>query len=300
VNCSEVVDAALELSSPLIEQREHKLVLKRPEGTVWINGDFERMTQAVSNLLNNAARYSEVGATITVSAGKAAGLAYFRVTDTGLGFAPDVAESLFDMFARVPQHKKYTGGGGLGVGLPLARQLVELHGGTIVAKSDGPGKGSTFEVRIPLAAEDIEAVVNVAGPDSDDRRSTLPAADTSSRRILVVDDNVDAAEAMSLLLEKHNHVVRIAHDGESAIKMVGDFEPQAVLLDIGLPGTDGYDVASAIRQMPIGQSIRLIALTGWGQAHDKRLAKKAGFDEHLTKPASMQRVLELIVDKHQH
>ncbi len=291
LDCNDVIDAAIELSMPLVREHDHTVVYQRSDVPVWVHGDFDRLTQVISNLLNNAAKYSPPGGTISVVLESTPQESIITVADTGLGFASGLANSLFDMFARAPKYRQSAGdGGGLGVGLPLARQLVELHGGTITAHSEGPGKGSVFKVRLPLPrpGEDV-------APTDDQVRARADApALGESRRILIVDDNIDAANAIAALLAQSGHAVETVHDGQSAIDAVELSAPDVVLLDIGLPGMDGYDVARLIRARPIGRDIRLFALTGWGQAHDKRLAAEAGFDAHFTKPADTAALLEAI------
>jgi PAS domain S-box-containing protein len=288
VDCNDVVDAAIELSAPLVREHDHVIVHERTPEPVWVHGDFERLTQVVSNLLNNAAKYSAAGGKITVELEARQDEAILTVSDTGLGFAPELAESLFDMFARIPQQRQASADGGLGVGLPLARQLVELHGGKIRAQSAGPGKGSSFEIRLPLPAPGEDALP--------DRARTPPAAPDKGerRKILIVDDNIDAANSLAALLSQGGHLVDAVHDGQSAIESVEKSIPDVVLLDIGLPGMDGYEVGRRIRQLPAGRRIRIFALTGWGQAHDKQLAADAGFDAHFTKPADTAELLARI------
>ncbi len=290
LDCNDVIAAAIELSAPLMREHDHTVVNERSDVPLWVHGDFDRLTQVVSNLLNNAAKYSPPGGTITVELRSAGQDAIITVTDTGLGFAPELAESLFDMFARTPKHRQVAGDGGLGVGLPLARQLVELHDGTISAHSEGPGRGSVFEIRLPLPQQGEDIL-----PAQERVRTPIDtAAAGASRRILIVDDNIDAAEAIAALLAQSGHVVETVHDGQSAIEAVLHSAPDVVLLDIGLPGMDGYEVARAIRARPAGKDIRIFALTGWGQEHDKRLAAQAGFDAHFTKPADTVALLEKI------
>lgn len=288
IDCNDVIDAAIELSGPLVREHDHVIVHERTAEPVWVHGDFERLTQVVSNLLNNAAKYSAAGGTIRVELETNPEEAVLTVSDSGLGFAPELAESLFDMFARTPKHSQASADGGLGVGLPLARQLVELHGGCIRARSEGPGKGSSFEIRLPLPA---------AGEDALPERVRTPSAAPEKgehRTILIVDDNIDAANSLAALLSQGGHSVDTVHDGQSAIGAVEHSAPDVILLDIGLPGMDGYEVARRIRSLPAGRGIRLFALTGWGQAHDKQLAADAGFDAHFTKPADTALLLEWI------
>jgi CheY-like chemotaxis protein/two-component sensor histidine kinase len=293
VDVNSVIEAAVELTSAAVEEYDHRLVLELTPEPAWVDGDFDRLTQVVANLLNNAAKYTPPRGTITVSLITSPDDVAVRVEDTGLGFPPQYADSLFEMFAQVPPLERPPGESGLGIGLPLSRQLVELHGGTIIGRSRGPGTGSTFEVRLPWPApgEPAAGTASAGGAAPGDAHS--PAGGLQ-RRILVVDDNIDAASVLARLLGQFGHLVEVVHDGESAIDLVDGFAPDVVLLDIGLPGMDGYAVAREIRGRPIGNAVRLFALTGWGQEHDKRLAEEAGFDAHFTKPADTQTLLKHI------
>jgi CheY-like chemotaxis protein len=202
--------------------------------------------------------------------------AFLRVRDTGLGIPNDQIEEIFNMFSQVPEHRARIGGGGLGIGLALARQLITMHGGSIEAKSEGLGRGSEFAVRLPLSRD--------AAPEPLPKPVRVTAG---SMRVLIVDDNVDAAESLGMALGLRGHVVRTAHNGSEALEAVKTFEPNAVLLDIGLPRMDGYEVARRLRAMPAVHPLFLVAVTGWGQPEDKARAKEAGFDEHLTKPVDV-------------
>src|SRR5690606_27640761 len=239
--------------------------------------DPTRLAQVFVNLLNNAAKYTPPGGNISLLAAREGDTIVARVKDTGIGIPPDVLPRVFDTFTRV-DHAADPSRAGLGIGLSLARHLVELHGGQIEACSDGPGHGSEFLVRLPVC-------VGAAGTQA----SREPAhgwetAEHRALRILVVDDNVDAAESISQLLRVAGHETHVAHDGLQAIEASARLDPDIVILDIGLPSVDGYEVARAIRGRGNGGHPRLIALTGWGQDEDKRLAAEAGFDRHLTKP----------------
>jgi PAS domain S-box-containing protein len=285
VDLNAVLDAALELTEPLITERQHKLVVTRPEDRLLVHGDFDRLTQVLGNLLNNAAKYTQTGGSIQVSVGAESGEAMVRVRDNGPGFPTRSASRLFDMFSHMPEHRDYTGSGGLGIGLGLARQLIELHGGTIVANSEGFGHGSEFVVHLPL------------GPGAEDTASESPASPEvgeSPRRVLVVDDNVDAAQTLGLVLEQRGHTVRCVHSGHSALAALESFDPEIVLLDIGLPDIDGHEVAQRIRATHGGRRMRVYALTGWGQESDRKRSLDAGFDEHLTKPVNAAQLLCLI------
>ena len=291
VDVNSVIEAAVELTSAAVDEHDHRLVIELTPEPAWVDGDFDRLTQVVANLLNNAAKYTPPHGTITVSLITSPDDVAVRVEDTGLGFPTQYADSLFEMFAQVPPLQRPSGESGLGIGLPLSRQLVELHGGTILGRSRGPGTGSTFEVRLPWPAPGEPAAGPNAGAALDDAHAPEGGR---QRRILVVDDNIDAASVLARLLGQFGHLVEVVHDGESAIDLVDGFAPDVVLLDIGLPRMDGYAVAREIRGRPIGKSVRLFALTGWGQEHDKRLAEEAGFDAHFTKPADTQTLLKHI------
>jgi PAS domain S-box-containing protein len=279
-----VVDAAVELARPLIQERRHELTVQRAEGHLPVQGDMQRLTQVLGNLLSNAAKYTEPGGEIRLCADVSGGDAVVRVKDTGLGIPADQLEEIFEMFTQVPEHRAHMGGGGLGIGLALSRQLIELHGGSIEANSEGLGRGSEFVVRLPLAPAAQRPVPPVQGSGDGPVR----------RRVLVVDDNVDAAASLRMVLSLRGHDVRAVHDGEAALLAVGELAPDVVLLDIGLPRMNGYEIAKRIRAMPNGGRIRLLALTGWGQEEDKRRALEAGFDEHLTKPVDSARLAALI------
>jgi PAS domain S-box-containing protein len=281
------VAAAIEQCWPLIRERRHNLVVDLARERVPIRGDSQRLTQVVGNLLTNAAKYSADGAKITLSCKNEAGEAAIRIADTGFGIPPQRLEMLFVMFNQVPEHSALGSAGGLGVGLALARQLVELHGGSISATSAGLGAGSEFVVRLPLEAapHDTSAETRL----EDEWRESKVA-----RRVLIVDDNVDAADSLKLMLEIRGHDVRATYDGASALMTLGHFDPDVVLLDLGMPRMDGLEVARRIRAMPLRQTPRLIALTGWGQAEDKQRTSEAGFDTHLTKPVDAVALAQLI------
>jgi CheY-like chemotaxis protein len=209
--------------------------------------------------------------------------ARFSVADTGVGMRPEDLDCVFEMFTQVGG----PGSGGLGIGLALVRGIAELHGGRAEARSDGPGLGSEFRITLPLAPS--------AHPVAPGRASTQPAhGNGSACRVLIVDDNVDAVEMMAALFEMHGHEVRVAHDAEGALAAARDFSPEAAVLDIGLPGTDGYELARRFRQDERTRSVRLVALTGWGQDGDRARAREAGFDAHLTKPAEPEMILAAI------
>jgi PAS domain S-box-containing protein len=271
--------AAVEQVRPLVSSRKHQLRLRLSEEDLPVLGDFERLTQAVANLLSNAAKYTEPGGTITVTTGQDRGQAFVSVRDTGIGLSPIDRGHLFKLFSQIVDHQGHQRGGGLGVGLALSRQLVELHDGSIEVQSKGRGQGSEFVIRLPLAEDD---------PERSSSASTDAALRGPTFRILVVDDNSDAAESLGMLLEAGGHSVETAYDGLSALQLVEEFRPDVVLLDLGLPEMDGVEVAGRVRAMPDGRRVHIVAVTGWEQDEDKARASEPGFDGHLTKPIDAQ------------
>jgi CheY-like chemotaxis protein/nitrogen-specific signal transduction histidine kinase len=287
VELAAVLGTAIETSRPLIEVGRHELVTTLPTTPVWLDADPTRLAQVVSNLLNNAAKYTPEGGRIRLSAAVASGPAgkwvEIRVADNGTGIPPDVLPRMWDMFAQADRTIGRSQGG-LGIGLTLVKWLVELHGGAVDAWSGGHGQGSEFVVRLPV----------IESTDLPRDNTTAKAQPRATRRILVVDDNVDGRETMAMLLEMSGHEVRTAEDGHSALRVAEEFRPDVILLDIGLPGMDGYQVAQRIRANPELRHVRLIALTGWGQDSDRERSQNAGFDLHLVKPvdpAALSRVL---------
>jgi CheY-like chemotaxis protein len=254
-----------------------------------LEGDAARLSQVFANLLNNAAKYSDQGSPIEIAA-RADGDATIEVAvrDHGLGLDEMQARSIFEMFVQAPQAIDRSEGG-LGIGLTLVRNLVHMHGGTVVALSDGPGQGSAFVVRLP-AATSAQADASAAPRDA----ATLHTA--AVRRVLVVDDNTDAATLLAELCSTIGHEVKVAYDGPQALALLDEFSPEVAVLDIGLPVMDGYELAKRIHDK-LGSSCRLIALTGYGQEHDRRRSEQAGFEAHLVKPVDPSRVLELIDGK---
>lgn len=284
LDLNEVIDAAIELAAPGIRKRRHELIIERATNSLHVNGDAQRLVQVVSNMLSNAARYMEPEGRIWLRTEVEPGWVSVEIEDTGFGIPPDKLEDVFGMFNQVQEHRAATGGGELGIGLALARQLVDLHNGSIEARSDGLGEGSTFLLRLPL----VERTVAVEKP------GMATDINLNERRILIVDDNTDAGDSMSALLELQGHNVQVAYDGVAAIKVVKAFAPDVVLLDIGMPRLDGYEVARRIRSLQNGKDVLLIALTGWGQESDRERAKASGFDEHLTKPVDVAFICALI------
>ena len=283
VDLATILSAAVETSMPLIEAARHGFVLRLPDEALVLEADPTRLTQVVSNLLNNAARYTPKGGRIALAAVRDGEQAVVTVSDNGIGIAPEALDEVFRMFTQVGQAQQ-PGSGGLGIGLSLVRSLVELHGGSVSAASAGTNAGSVFTVRLPLATAQPEA------PPAD-----APAAGaTPVRNVLVVDDNRDAAETLAALLNMMGHRAPVANDGRQALRMLPSLMPDVVFLDLGMPGISGYEVAAAIRQDPRLAGIRLVALTGWGGEADRAKTKAAGFDEHLTKPATVEAIEDVL------
>ena len=281
-----VVHDAVEMSRPLIDTERHDLRLDLPARPLLLNGDAARLTQVVANLLNNAAKYQAAGGTITVRVARDADSAVITVTDGGMGIAPDMLDQVFELFTqgeRAPDRAQ----GGLGIGLSLVRKLAEMHGGQVSASSKGPGHGSEFVVRLPCPSASAEAV------PSRDAAGTMPTP-FAPRRILVVDDNHDAAETLATLLRLHGHDVLVAHEGETALELAAAHDPAVLLLDIGLPGMDGYEVCRRIRERG-NAAVRIIAMSGYGQDRDRQRSKEAGFDTHTVKPVELGELMRLLV-----
>jgi len=280
------ISDAVETAMPLIANGGQRLQVTSPEARIYVNADRTRLAQVFANLLNNSAKYSERGQPISVTVTREDDGAVVRVRDAGIGIHPEMLPRVFDMFRQADR----TGGrsrGGLGIGLFIVRRIVEMHGGTVEATSAGLGAGTEFVVRLPaLAQAVVEASPAPAG-------TTEPAV---RRRILLVDDNADAAESLGVLLSMGGHETRLAHGGEAALAAAADFRPDVVFLDIGMPTLDGHETARRMRAQPWGQSLVIVALTGWGQAEDRRRSREAGFDLHLVKPADPAAVSKLLAE----
>jgi signal transduction histidine kinase/ActR/RegA family two-component response regulator len=285
VSVATIIDAAIEVARPLIEAQAHRCELLIPDGELWVEADFLRMAQVVANLLTNAAKYTDPNGEISVRVTTEGEEVVIRVSDSGIGFTSDQAATMFDMFSQVPAALPRSKGG-LGIGLALARSLVRMHGGDIDASSRGPGQGSQFTVRFPRG-EVAAAIYGTRATPS------IPGSDRR-RRLLVADDNADAADTMASLLQLEGYEVHVAYDGEQALQQFVVHEPAVALLDVGMPKLSGYEVARAIRGLRGGQGTVLIAITGWGQLHDRGAAFEAGFDHHTTKPVDPARVIALI------
>jgi PAS domain S-box-containing protein len=287
VDLAEVVATAVETSRPLIEAHRHKLTVLLPDRPVRVEADAARLAQVLSNLLNNAAKYTEDGGRIELIAQRAPNEAVLRVRDNGVGIAPEALPQVFDMFMQVESSTDRSHGG-LGIGLTLVRRLVEMHGGKIEARSAGLGKGSEFLVRLPALTEPEYEPVRKPAEDS----STPPAS--GPRRVLIVDDNADSAESMAVLLRLRGHEVRLAYDGQSALEETHAFRPDVMFLDLDLPKIDGYEVARRLRMEPALRNMTLVAMTGYGQEEDRQRTQVAGFQLHLVKPVDFTRVEELL------
>jgi PAS domain S-box-containing protein len=285
VNLAALVQRALESAAPLIEAGRHRVTLDLPAEDLVVDGDADRLTQLLTNLLRNAARFTQDGGSIEVRARCEGGAALVAVRDTGRGIPADLQERIFDMFVQGRQPLERVEGG-LGVGLALARRIAELHAGALTVRSEGEGKGSEFTLRLPLVEKtrsDPAQAARAAG-------EPVPQA----RRVLVVDDNVDAARTLAELLGTLGHETRVVHDGPSALAMAAAFRPDVVLLDIGMPGMDGYEVARRLSALQEGRRPRIVAVTGWGQESDRRQASEAGFDMHLVKPVDLDALLRAL------
>ncbi|HEX3869379.1 MAG TPA: hybrid sensor histidine kinase/response regulator [Pirellulales bacterium] len=280
---SGIVERGVETAQPLIDQRRHELTVSLPPDPIWLDADASRLEQVVVNLLTNAAKYTDEGGHIWLAVHQEGPDCVLTVRDTGVGIGPDLLPRIFDLFTQAERSLDRSQGG-LGIGLALVQRLVELHGGRVEAHSS-PGKGSEFVVRLPMAL----AAEQQVPPLVESSTSTMP-----SLRVLVVDDNVDVARSLAILLKVSGHEVRIVHDGPSTLQAALEYLPNVILLDIGLPGLDGFEVAKQLRQQSALQDVVLVAMTGYGQEADLQLSKEAGFDHHLVKPVDFERVQQII------
>jgi signal transduction histidine kinase/ActR/RegA family two-component response regulator len=295
VELQAVIRSAGEAVGPLIQAQAHQLTVTLPPEAIYLDADASRLAQVISNLLSNAAKYTEKGGHIWLTAERQGNEAVVSMRDTGIGIAAEHLHHIFEMFSQVAPVQERSQGG-LGIGLALVRGLVELHGGRVEVRSDGIGRGSEFIVRLPV----VEMPVRHDSPQlAEDNK----VAGGRKRRILIVDDNRDATDSLAVMLKMMGHETRTAYDGLEAVQAAAIFRPEVVLLDIGLPKMNGYEAARHIRQQQWGESMALIAQTGWGQEEDKRRALEAGFDHHLTKPveaAALEKLLALINPAQRH
>jgi signal transduction histidine kinase len=304
VELEALISRAVETVHPLFDEQKHQLTLELPEPGVKVFGDPTRLTQAIANVLGNAAKYTDQGGQIIVSATVREADVEICIRDNGIGIRPEMLPHVFELFTQL-DHDDGRTQGGLGIGLALVQRLVQMHGGEVSAASEGPGKGSEFVIRLPMLREEDEPVeakpesIVDAPPTQSEMMSVVTPLVTVSvahmaRRILIADDNNDALESLATLLQLSGHEVFTATNGGTALQSVERHLPEVVLLDIGMPLLDGYEVAKRIRAQPWGQRITLVALTGWGQDSDRRRSREAGFDSHLVKPLDLETLTDLL------
>ncbi len=280
---AKAIQQAIETSRPAIEQAGHDLLIDVPPSPIYVDADVTRLAQVFSNLLNNAAKYTERGGRIRLAVHHHGADAIVSVRDNGIGIPSHMLPHVFEMFTQVDRNLERSQGG-LGIGLSIVKRLVQMHGGSVEAKSDGHGMGSEFVVRLPV-------ILSVIQPRTDEVETT---ESSSRRRILVVDDNRDAAVSLAMMLKLMGNEAKTAHDGLEALDVAAVYRPDMILLDIGMPKLNGYDAARHIREQSWGKSVVLVALTGWGQEEDRRKSKEAGFDSHMVKPiepAALEKLL---------
>jgi signal transduction histidine kinase/DNA-binding response OmpR family regulator len=291
VAVSDLVASAIEISRPLIDSRKHELKIDLPPQPLYVRGDPMRLAQSIGNLLHNAAKYTDEAGHISVSAKRHEDMAILRVRDNGMGIPPDMLSSIFELFKQVDRSLDRSQGG-LGIGLTLVHKLVGMHGGRVEAFSDGLNQGSEFVVHLPIWLEqEPSPPASTVIPQVADTTGVSPVV---RRRVLIVDDNTDAAHSLALLMEVGGHQTQLCYDGQSALTEAQKFRPEVVLLDIGLPGLDGLEVARRLRAMNLSPRPMLVALTGYGQNDDLRRSKEAGFDHHLVKPTDPAALIALV------
>jgi CheY-like chemotaxis protein len=285
VDLREIVQRAVESVRPLINERSHELSISLPSDPVWLQADITRIEQVIVNLLNNAAKYTDKGGQISLDVNQEGNFAVLRVRDNGTGIAPELLDNIFDLFSQAKRTLDRAQGG-LGIGLTLVQKIVDLHHGRVEARSAGSGQGSEFTIWLP-----------VAGTKAAQESVSAGIRDSIARgvRILLVDDNLDAADMFATVLGLLGHEVQTAYSGESALIRAKEFHPVIVLLDIGLPEMDGYEVARRLRQQPQTKDAWLIAMTGYGQDTDRSRSQEAGFDHHLVKPVDAEELEQLII-----
>lgn len=286
VELTPIIQQGVEASRPLAESAGHEVVVSMPSESILLSADPARLSQIISNLLNNAYKYTPPGGRIELAAERCGSDVVIRVKDNGIGIPADKLASVFEMFTQVNESSDMSQGG-LGIGLTLVKELVEIHGGTIEPHSAGPGQGSEFVVRLPVLIERLQPMTS--------RRIDMPQPATP-HRVLIVDDNRDAASSLSMLLKIAGNQTSLAYDGQEALEMAEKSLPEVVLLDIGLPKLSGYDVCRRIREQPWGKNMVLVALTGWAQEEDRRQSQEAGFDHHMVKPVELADLLRVLND----
>jgi CheY-like chemotaxis protein len=283
---ADAIHHALDVSAQAVQEQDHELIVSLPDEPLWIDADKTRLAQAISNLLSNAAKYSERGKPIWLTVTREGERAVISVKDEGIGIPLSELGHVFDLFMQVDRSLEKSQGG-LGVGLSIVKSLVEMHGGAVETRSEGYGKGSEFVVRLPLVASRSER---------SDTGSRPIAQLASPRRVLVIDDNVDATMSLATMLKIMGNEVRTAFDGEAGFQVAEDFRPQLILLDIGMPKVNGYETCRRIRLEEWGKDITIAALTGWGQDEDKRRSRESGFNRHLVKPVEPATIEELLAE----
>jgi signal transduction histidine kinase len=305
VELEALISRAVETVHPLLDERKHELTLELPEPGVMVFGDPTRLTQAIANVLGNAAKYTDAGGQISLLAAVGENDVEIRIRDNGVGIRPELLPRVFELFTQLDRTDGRTQGG-LGIGLALVQRLVQMHGGEVSAASDGPGSGSEFVIRLPLLRAEAEPVgaqrepaAEPAGRSKSEMAAVVAPLVTAqaarlARRILIADDNNDALESLATLLQLSGHEVYTATNGGTALQSAEHHLPEVALLDIGMPMLDGYEVAKRIRAQPWGQRITLVALTGWGQDSDRRRSREAGFDSHLVKPLDLETLIDLL------
>ena len=274
-----LVQACAEAARPLMQSTGHDFTLVLPAGRIYVSADETRLSQVINNLLNNAAKFTPKGGTVRIRVAQSDDRVLISIRDSGIGLAAEHLTKVFEMFSQVDAARERSQGG-LGIGLALAHALVHLHGGTLTATSEGAGKGSEFIVALPAASSEVDRTDSPAGE--------LPSENRPARRVLVVDDNDDAAQSLAMLLRIRGHEVASASSGHDALALAAAWVPDLVILDIGLPDINGYDIARRLRSDASTAGATLVALTGWSQSHDRQSAFDAGFDRHCTKPLSSE------------
>jgi PAS domain S-box-containing protein len=290
IEIASVIRSAVETSGPLIDANRHQLAIKLPREPLTVEADAVRLSQVVANLLNNAAKYTDPGGQIWLNVWREAAEVVISVRDSGIGIAPELLPHVLEMFTQAERARRHSQDG-LGIGLALVKRLVEMHGGVVRAHSAGEGKGSEFTIRLPLSHQQ--------STEEEPAPAATSAAPRDRQKILVVDDNVDAASSLAMLLRLLGSEVETAHDGCSALRVFETFQPSVVLLDLGMPDMSGYEVARRMRGMPQFQKMTLVALTGWGQDDDRRRTQEAGFDVHLVKPVNLDALQVLLAEVQQ-
>jgi PAS domain S-box-containing protein len=288
LNLASVLARACDAAKPLIEQKHHSLSIQSADDHLWIDGDPARLEQIIGNLLSNAAKYTPEGGAILVACWRKNSEGFISITDNGVGISPALLPHVFDLFrqSEAPLDRSH---GGLGIGLTIAKSLVEMHGGRITGESDGPGHGTTFTVSLPLIQETVPATYSA--------ESEKPAFASKTIRILVVDDHVDTASALARILARRRCEVRVTHDGANALQVAEEFQPEIFLLDLGLPGMDGYNIARTLRANPAFANTFIVAISGYAQESDFKRSLAAGFDHHCPKPLDVTSLLDIIFSR---